>query len=179
MIGRLFWWYVLMIRKYGMKAKPKEYQLLVSKKKTSTINSNNIKIDTCGVKIASSLEKTLLDIFIDNQLIFKSHICSMLKKASLKLNALTWVASYMYQKKGEWLWKLTVICNSVIALWYGWCIVGQWIKKINGIHERALRIVHQNAISTFEEILNKDNFVKIHTRYLQFLGTGMFKVKTE
>ena len=71
---------------------------------------------------------------------------------------------------------LILICNSVIALWYGWCLVRQW-KKINRIHERALRIDYQDVISTFEELLNEDNSVKIHTQNLQILATEMFKIK--
>ena len=45
------------------------------------------------------------------------------------------------------------------------------------MHERALRMIYQNDTSTLEELLNKDIFVKIHTRNLQILVTEMFKVK--
>ena len=44
-------------------------------------------------------------------------------------------------------------------------------NKINSIHERALRITYQDHISTFQELLNKDNSVSIHHRNLQALTT--------
>ena len=49
-------------------------------------------------------------------------------------------------------------------------------NKINSINERALRIPYQDNTSTFQELLNKDNFVSIHLRNLQFLATEMFKI---
>ena len=49
-------------------------------------------------------------------------------------------------------------------------------NKINSIHERALRITYQDHISTFQELLNKDNSVSIHHRNLQVLATEMFKI---
>ena len=47
-------------------------------------------------------------------------------------------------------------------------------NKINSIHERALRITYQDHISTFQELLNKDNSISIHHRNLQVLATEMF-----
>ena len=49
-------------------------------------------------------------------------------------------------------------------------------NKINSIHERALRITYQDHISTFQELLNKNNTVSIHHRNLQALATEMFKI---
>ena len=49
-------------------------------------------------------------------------------------------------------------------------------NKINSIHERSLRITYQDPISTFQELLNKDNSISIHHRNLQALATEMFKI---
>ena len=49
-------------------------------------------------------------------------------------------------------------------------------NKINSIHERALRITYQDNTSTFQELLNKDNFVLMHHRNLQVLATEMFNI---
>ena len=35
-------------------------------------------------------------------------------------------------------------------------------NKINRIHERALRVVYQNKTLTFDELLLKDNSVRVH-----------------
>ena len=49
-------------------------------------------------------------------------------------------------------------------------------NKINSIHKRALRITYQDNMSMFQELLNKDNSVLIHHRYLQVLATEMFNI---
>ena len=49
-------------------------------------------------------------------------------------------------------------------------------NKINTIHERALRITYQDNMSTFQELLNKDNSISIHHRNLQVLATEMFTI---
>ena len=49
--------------------------------------------------------------------------------------------------------------------------------KINCIHEKALKISNQDCTSTFEELLNKDNFISMHHRKLHVLATEMFKIQ--
>ena len=50
-------------------------------------------------------------------------------------------------------------------------------NKINRIHERALRIVYNDTVSSFSDLLVKDNSVSIHQRNLQVLATEMYKIK--
>ena len=50
-------------------------------------------------------------------------------------------------------------------------------KKINHLHERALRIVCKNYTSSFENLLKRDNSVTIHHRNIQPLAIELFKVK--
>ena len=66
---------------------------------------------------------------------------------------------------------------------FGYCLL-VWMNhsrklnnRINRIHERALRVVYNDENSTFDELLTKDNSVKVHDRNLQVLVTEMFKVK--
>ena len=47
---------------------------------------------------------------------------------------------------------------------------------INKLYERALRLVHDDRQSTFEELLNIDKSVTIHCRNLQALATELYKV---
>ena len=50
-------------------------------------------------------------------------------------------------------------------------------RKINHIHERALRLVHKDYISSFSELLRKDKSMSIHHRNIHALAIEMYKVK--
>ena len=50
-------------------------------------------------------------------------------------------------------------------------------KKINKLHERALRLVYKNDFLTFQELLVLDGSMTVHERNLQKLATEMYKVK--
>ena len=49
-------------------------------------------------------------------------------------------------------------------------------NKINRLHEKCMRIIYGDKTSSFEELLEQDKSVSIHTRNLQMLVTEMFKV---
>ena len=49
-------------------------------------------------------------------------------------------------------------------------------NKINRIHERALRIVYNDANSSFNELLIKNRSFTIHERNIQTLATEVFKI---
>ena len=50
-------------------------------------------------------------------------------------------------------------------------------NKINKPHERALRLVYSDHISTFDELLLKDKSLTVHHRNLQKLAIEMYKAK--
>ena len=52
-------------------------------------------------------------------------------------------------------------------------------NHINCIYERALRIVHQDHTSIFDELFAKDGFCKIHDRHLQKLLNEILKVNVK
>ena len=52
-------------------------------------------------------------------------------------------------------------------------------RKINHIHERALRIVYQDYATTFEGLLEKDNSLTFHHRNIHHVAIEMFKVKND
>ena len=118
----------------------------------------------------------LLGITIDSNLTFENHINNICKKASQKLNALARVAPYMNMQQSR------IIMKSFVTSQFGYCPL-IWMfhsrlfnTKINSIHERALRITYEDHISTFHELLNKENSVSIHHRIVQALATEMFKI---
>ena len=51
-------------------------------------------------------------------------------------------------------------------------------NKINRLHERCLRLICSDRISSYEELLDKHNSVPIHQKNLQKLAIEMFKTYT-
>ena len=72
--------------------------------------------------------------------------------------------------------------KSFIISQFGYCPLS-WMfhskrlhNKTNSIHERALRITYVDNVSSFQELLEKDNSVSIHHKNIQVLATEMFKI---
>ena len=49
-------------------------------------------------------------------------------------------------------------------------------NKINRLHERCLRIVYSDSMSSFEDLLHKDRSVSVHVKNIKTLAIEMFKV---
>ena len=49
-------------------------------------------------------------------------------------------------------------------------------NEINRLHERCMRQIYEDKTSSFEELLEQNKSVSIHTRNLQMLAIEMFKV---
>ena len=124
-------------------------------------------------------EKTVkpLGMKIDQNLDFEEHITSILKKGNNKLYALMRIKKYLSKD------KLKLIMKTFIESQFNYCPL-VWMchsrdlnRKINKLHERALRLVYQEKKMTFEQLLEKDGTVTIHHRNLQKLAVEMYKVK--
>ena len=50
-------------------------------------------------------------------------------------------------------------------------------NRVNKLHEKAFRIVYQDYVSSFTELIEKGNSTTIHNRNIQLLATELFKVK--
>ena len=79
--------------------------------------------------------------------------------------------------------KMRVLMKAFIESQFGYCPL-IWMfhsrklnNRINRIHERALRLVYKDNLSTYDELLKKDNSFSIHHRNIQILAMEMYKVK--
>ena len=137
----------------------------------------DVSINIDGETIKGCKSVKLLGLYIDNNLNFNEHVSKICQKVSLKLHALTRISHYLSTE------KLRIIMKAFIESQFSYCPL-VWMfhsrtlnNRINRLHERALRLVYKDSISTFEELLKKDNSFTIHERNLQKLVTEIYKVK--
>ena len=121
------------------------------------------------VQIKNSLLERLLGITIDNDLKFEDHINNICRKASAKVSALLRIALYID------LLKRKQIMNAFFKSQFSyspltWMIHSRKLNnKINRLHERCLRVTYNDGLSSFEELLERDNSVSVHNRNIQCL----------
>ena len=130
-----------------------------------------------GSKIWEKHHKKLLGLTIDRELSFDLHVSNLCKNANRKLSALGRISNYMS------LYQRRTLFKSFIESQFNYCPLA-WMfhhrhtnRKINRLHERALRMVYSDDTSTFEDLLNKDGSVTIHQKNLQLLAIEMYKLK--
>ena len=129
----------------------------------------------CTAQIEHSKWQKLLVINIDSKLTFEDHRNRICKKASAKLNVLSRISYYMDPLKRQ------LLVNVFFTSQFNYCPL-TWMfhcrklnNKINGLHERCLRLIYSDRNSSYEELLDKDNTVPIHQKNLQKLAIEMFK----
>ena len=115
-------------------------------------------------------------IYVHNKLTFDCYVSDMFKKANRKINALARIAPFININKRR------ILMNSFFKSQFNYCSL-IWMcrsrtnnRKINRLHERRLRIIYNDKQSSFIKLLEKDNSVSIHQKYLQILAIEMFKV---
>ena len=143
-----------------------------------TCSVKNIWAKIGNTKIWESKKQKLLGAQIDRTLSFDEYIASLCKKAGKKLFVLARLSNFMYAIKKQ------VLMKAFIESQFGYCPLiwmfhsrGVKINKINHLHERLLRIVYKDNISSFEDLLERDKSFTIHRRNIQSLAIELFKVR--
>ena len=140
----------------------------------STDEHVQVKIITSKIE-NSSIEK-LLDVTIDAKLSFVKHIEQIYAKARTQLKALARIAPLMNIKKKKVLMKAFFMAQ------FSYCPLTRMFhsrklnSKINKLHERCLRIVYSDNISSFDELLEIDNSVSVHHGNNQILAAELYKI---
>ena len=132
-------------------------------------------INIANDKIANISYEKILGIHFDNKLNFNTHVTKLYKRAGQKLHALARISNFMSLKKKKLLMNafITSQFNYYPLVWM--CHSRAQNTRINKIHERALRIVYNDDISPFQDLLEKSGTVSIHCRNLQLLAIEIFK----
>ena len=141
----------------------------------STDEPFSINIDNEVIK--NSNNKKLLGINLNNRIGFDTHVANICNRVSKKLHPLARISQFMNIHKR----RMTMKAN--LASEFGYCPL-VWMfrsRKLNGrinkLHERALRMVYEDYVSSFTELLEKEKSTAIHNRNIQLLATELFKVR--
>ena len=144
------------------------YLVLGNRSNSDTINLN-------GTKLASSSYEKLLGILIHRDSSFDKHIKSLCRKAGQKLNVLARISNYVTRD------QKSLLLNLIIKSQFSYCPL-IWMScsrslnnLINRIHERALRLIHNDRVSTFPDILKITKEKTIHQNNLECLAKEINK----
>ena len=107
----------------------------------------------------------LLGITLDNNLRFDKHVSNICLKTNRTISALTRLAKFLSFKKRRVLFKAFIVLQFEYFPLV-WMFNGrQDNDKINYIHERALRIVYNETMTSFEKLLVKDKTNNASSKY--------------
>ena len=162
--SKLFHWF-----QYNhLKANPGKCHLLLSSKTPTDVSIGDASIKT-------STKETLLGILIDSELSFDQHVSSICCKASEKLHALGRIANFIFSEKRRKLLKAFIESQfnycPLIWMFHSRTMNG----KIDRIHERALRLVYSDYVSSFDKLLKKARSFSIHHKNIQSLAIEIYK----
>ena len=109
--------------------------------------------------IKSSTYEKLFGIEIDSKLRFDDHIQDLCNKTNRKLRALARATPYINLQKRK------ILMNAFSNAQFNYCPL-IWMfhsrqnnNKIKHLHKRCLRFVHNDKLSSYEELLEKDGLV--------------------
>ena len=116
--------------------------------------NNTVKIKKGNFGITNSKSEKILGVNLDHELYFDDHISELCEKARRKIHALSRVASYMNISKRRILMNAFFKAHLLLPLVWT-CPSRANSGKINGIHERCLRMIYYDKQPSFEILLEK------------------------
>ena len=151
-----------------MKRNASKCHLLIGSGKYVHVNVGASQIKNSGCQ-------RLLGIDIYCKLSFENHTNQICSKAREKIKALTRIAPFLNKGKRKLL--LNAFFKSQFSYrslsWMFHCPTLN--NKINRLQERCLCIMYNDNISSFTELLERDNSVPVHDRNIQVLATELYK----
>ena len=155
----------------GMLANPDKFQFLALSSNTVP----NFDLVLNGITLTSESHVKALGVVIDNKLNFSEHIRVICKKAARQLNALARISKFLD------ISTRSVIYKSFVSCIFHYCpLVWHFCGKVNNsklekVQERALRIINNDYVSSYEEIISKSKTSSVLISRLRMLLCEVYK----
>ena len=154
-----------------MVANPDKFQVIFM----GLEKGQKVSLEINGQPIKTTEEVKLLGITIDSKLQFHNHVEGICQKASQKVKAFSRIAGFLQKEKANILYK-TFIKSAFNYCPLIWMFCGKTSNnRINRLHKRALRVLHGDYTSTFEELLARSEEITIHCSNLQKLMVEIYE----
>ena len=147
----------------NMIVNPAKFQsMILSSKKGLSKSVLNIN----GMELTKESSVKLLGIEIDNKLNFEKHISNICKKASSQLNAIYKLQTFMGHEEIE------ATINTLVYLNFNYdCLIWHFSSKksqnkVEDIHERSLKFLSNDYLSSYAELLEKPTSVSKEAKRL-------------
>ena len=156
-----------------MIANPNKFHALFVKKDQT--DTSGINLDFLGQSIQSEESVKLLGVTLDYKLNFDPHISNICKKAASQLNVLKRLKSFIGFAEKKILVQSFVYSNFNYCplVWY--FSSTKSLQKIEKIQERALRFLHNDHVSSYDDLLLKSNTSTMLVSRQRILCIEIFK----
>ena len=137
--------------------------------------SNHYILNIDGNQVTSEKTVELLDININKKLSFDEHIYALCKKAINQLNAISRLHRYLGFKEKEILIDSSVYANfNYCPLIWHFCSA-KFVRKIERIQKRALRILYNDFDSDYNTLPDKLGKCTMEVKRLRTLRLEILK----
>ena len=152
---------------------PDKFKAFVIDKRRTNYTNERIQISNEDIQIVPSVK--LLGITIDDCLNFNEHMSSICKPTANQLNALVRLKTFLGSNERE------VLVNSFVLSNFNYCLLVWFVSsstslgKIESLHERALRFLLNDYVSSCEQLLQKSSKASINLRNHRVLCKDLLK----
>ena len=156
-----------------MKANPDKFNLILL---TGRNQHEEVTMQLRNTKITSVDEVKLLGVTLDKDLSFTPHIRNLCKKVAKQVNAMSRLSS-MLSPQTKWS-----VFNSFVKSNFAYCTVVfhhcgvQNDKKLEKMHERAIRVVYNDYVSPYKTLLERSKRKLLYEEREDMLIELVFKV---
>ena len=156
-----------------MQANPDKFQAIVLNRKfKNAISSFSVN----GSDIVPESTVKLLGIYIDDELNFNKHVSTVCKKAATQVNAFYRLSSMLTYDSKLKVYDAFIMSN------FAYCPI-VWnscgtenSKNLENVNKRALRVVFDDRISSYKDLLQKINRPMLFTGSQQLIAVQTYKI---